>query len=133
VVKSNLRKSSASPPHMDDSVVFARWRYVHPLRLIHASLGPPESITQTTSRSVKPFLRAHYCDRQTDRPRYNIGAYSVCNNRPHLYVLRTAIRSNKQKKNIREAKCKPEPTANIRLCVPIIVDNCRTQHSTEQR
>ena len=25
------------------------------------------------------FCRAHYCDKQTDRPRY-----SVCNNRPHL-------------------------------------------------
>jgi len=35
--------------------------------LIHGSLGPLESLTQTASRSVQPFLKAHYCDRQTDR------------------------------------------------------------------
>ena len=33
--------------------------YPHP---IHGSLGPPNSIPQTASRSVEP-----YCDRQTDR------------------------------------------------------------------
>jgi len=31
-------------------------------------VGPPEFSNQTTSRSVQPFCRAHYCDRQTDRP-----------------------------------------------------------------
>jgi len=35
--------------------------------LVHGSLGPLESSTQTISRSVQPFLQAHYCDRQTDR------------------------------------------------------------------
>ena len=36
-------------PHMDGAIVFATWRQrVHP-RLIHASLGPPESTTQTAS------------------------------------------------------------------------------------
>jgi len=31
------------------------------------------------SLAVKPFCRAHDCDRPIDRP-----CYSVCNNRPHL-------------------------------------------------
>jgi len=35
--------------------------------LIHGSLGPLESWTQTASRLVQPFCRANYCDRQTDR------------------------------------------------------------------
>ena len=47
--------------------------------LIHDSLSPSESKTQTASRSVQPCCKAHYCDRQTDRPRY-----SVCNNRTQL-------------------------------------------------
>jgi len=51
---------------------------VHP-HLIHGSLGPPKSTSQTTSWSVQPFLLAHNCDRQTDRP-WN----SVRNNRLHL-------------------------------------------------
>ena len=46
--------------------------------LTYGSLCPPESSTQTASRSVQPFLRDHYCDRPTGRPRY-----SVCNNMPH--------------------------------------------------
>ena len=47
--------------------------------LIHGSLGLPESLTQTTSRSVLPFLQGSLVS-QTDRPRY----YWVGNNRPHL-------------------------------------------------
>jgi len=42
--------------------------------VIHGSLGPPEPTTQTVSRSVHPFSKAHVCDRTTDRhadrPRY---------------------------------------------------------------
>ena len=36
--------------------------------LIHSSLSPPKSSTQTAAayRSVQPFRRAHYCDRRTD-------------------------------------------------------------------
>jgi len=52
------------------------------LRLIHGSLGPPESWTQTTSRLVQPFLHSSVVcqtDRQTYRSRYSVG-----NNRPHL-------------------------------------------------
>ena len=38
-----------------------------------SSLGPLESTTQTTSRSVQPFLyRAHCCDLHTDRSRYTV-------------------------------------------------------------
>jgi len=33
--------------------------------LIHGSLGPPESTTQTASQSVQPFCRAHGCVQQT--------------------------------------------------------------------
>ena len=50
--------------------------------LIHGFLGPPESSTQTASRSVQQFLQGSLLwqtDRPTDRSRY-----SVCNNRPHL-------------------------------------------------
>jgi len=32
------------------------------------SLGPPESSTQITSRSLQPFLQGSLGDRQTDRP-----------------------------------------------------------------
>ena len=51
-------------------------------QVIHGSLVPPDSTSQTASRSVQPFLpgsRSCQTDRQTDKPRY-----SVCNNRPHL-------------------------------------------------
>jgi len=51
--------------------------------LIHGSMRPPESTTQTTSRSVQPFFAGlmMVTDRPTDRPRY-----SACNNRPHLRI-----------------------------------------------
>ena len=34
--------------------------------LIHGSLGPPDSASQTASRSVQPFCTAYDCDRPTD-------------------------------------------------------------------
>jgi len=46
-----------SPPYTDGSVVFARWRQCAP-HLVYDSLGPPESTTQTASRSVQPFLHS---------------------------------------------------------------------------
>jgi len=52
--------------------------------------GPPESATQTASRSVQPFLQGSrkwptHTHIHTDRPRY-----SVCSNRPlSLDVMRT--------------------------------------------
>jgi len=49
------------------------------LHLIHGSLGPPESLTEMASRSVQPFCRAHYCDRETDRL-----CHLVYNSKPHL-------------------------------------------------
>jgi len=53
-------------------------------RLMHGSLGPLESSTQTASRSVHPYLQGlvrltTVTGRQTDRSRY-----SVRNNRRHL-------------------------------------------------
>jgi len=47
--------------------------------LIHGSLDPPESPTQTAFRSVEPFL-------QVDRPRYPVG-----NNRPYLRMYSTTM------------------------------------------
>ena len=52
--------------------------------LIHGSLHPPESSTQTASPSVESFSQGSILwqtDRQTDRPRYSVG-----NNRPHLHT-----------------------------------------------
>jgi len=37
------------------------------LHLTHGSLGPPKLSTQTASRSVQPFLQAHYGNRRTHR------------------------------------------------------------------
>jgi len=47
----------AGPPNMDSSIVFVRWRQCAP-HVTHASLGPPESSTQTASRSVQPFFHS---------------------------------------------------------------------------
>ena len=51
--------------------------------LTHGSLGPPrQSISQTASRSVQPFLQRSrwlQTDTQTDRPRY-----AICSDSPHL-------------------------------------------------
>ena len=52
------------------------------LYLIRGSFGPPESSTQTASRSLQPFLQGSLVwqtDRQTNRPRYSVG-----NNRRQL-------------------------------------------------
>jgi len=43
-------RKAASPPHMDDSVVFARWHQRT------SRLYPPESKSEKASRSVQPFL-----------------------------------------------------------------------------
>jgi len=51
-------------------------------RLIHDSLGLPESIIETASGSVQPILLGSL-SWQTDRPT-NRRRYFVCNNRPHL-------------------------------------------------
>ena len=53
--QSNLIQKAALLPHMDASIVFARWRQCAP-HIIHASLDPPESTSQTGSRSVQPFF-----------------------------------------------------------------------------
>jgi len=44
-------------PHMDSSIVFARWRHCAP-HPVHACLGPPQSTSQTASWSVQPFLHS---------------------------------------------------------------------------
>jgi len=49
----------------------------------NSSLGPPESSTQTASRSLEPFLQSSLVW-QTDRPHYSVG-----NNRPpFMYIVR---------------------------------------------
>jgi len=50
-------KKAALPLHMDGSMVITRWCKCAS-HLIHASLGPPKSTTQTASRSVQPFLHS---------------------------------------------------------------------------
>jgi len=50
--------------------------------LIHGLLGPSESDPKRHLDRFSRFCRAHERDEQTHKPRY-----SVCSNRPHLYVL----------------------------------------------
>jgi len=79
---------------MDGSIVFVRWRQCD-LRLTHASMHPPESRSQTASRSVQPFLqgsRSCHTDRPTDRPT-DLATPSVTIGR--IYVRRTAMRPQK--------------------------------------
>jgi len=53
-----------------------KWTYEHntvfawsgPLYATGVSLGPPETLTQTASRSLQLFLESSLCDRPTDRP-----------------------------------------------------------------
>ena len=54
----------------------------------HDSLGPPESWTQTATRSLQPFLQGSLChtDRPTNRPRYSVGNNSL--------IGRMYVRSN---------------------------------------
>jgi len=49
-------QQAALPTHMDGSILFARWR--RQCDLVHAFLGSPECKSQTTSRSVQPFLHS---------------------------------------------------------------------------
>ena len=60
--------------------------------LLHISLSPPESTSQTAFRSVQPFFAelTVVTERQTDRPRY-----IVCSNRPHLASAATWPNNNK--------------------------------------
>ena len=59
---------AASPPHINGSIVFARWRQYAP-HLILASLGPTESSPRPKRYldRLSRFYRTHDCDRQTDR------------------------------------------------------------------
>ena len=51
--------------------------------LIHNCLGPPKSSTERNLDRFGHFCRAHYCDRQTDRPT-DRPCYWICNNMLHL-------------------------------------------------
>jgi len=80
-------------PPLSASKLPIRMRHLEDSHLVRGSLGPPESKTQTASRSVQPFLqfsRSWMTDRSTDRLFY----YSVCSNRPHLILRSTAMRPN---------------------------------------
>ena len=50
-------QQAALPSHMDGSMAFARCRQCA-THLTHAFSGPPESKSQTASRSVEPFLHS---------------------------------------------------------------------------
>jgi len=69
--------SSQHQPKLDGCIVLNEQNTVFarsgPLYVICLSLGPPESSTQTASRSLHPFLQGSVGDRQTDRRRYSVG------------------------------------------------------------
>jgi len=67
-------------------MVFATWRQCAP-RLTHASLGPPESKSQTAPRSVQPFL-GDRC--KTLRPILSDRCLSVCQSVTLVYCGQTA-------------------------------------------
>ena len=76
--------------------------------LIHGSLGPPESTTQTASWSLQPFLYVwplcstdteSHTDRQTHRPLY------IDSNRPHIM----------QPNNVQKCKSIPLPAWSLEL------------------
>jgi len=82
--------------------------------LTHGSLGPPESTSQTASRSVQLFLQGsrlwqtnRLTDRQTDTPRY-----SVCNNTPHLHCS--------------------EMQPNNKLCNIVVTDGTNQSHNVNR-
>ena len=73
------------------------------VNVIHGSLGPPESTTQTASRSVQPFCRAHACvqqtdrhtDRQTDRQTDQLTPSYIDSNRPQIMLCMAMRPKNK--------------------------------------
>ena len=96
--ESTTQMASVQPfctAHGRQSLYFTTGR-PFPFKIVHShqeiwilscrgSLGPPESTTQTASRSVQPFLqgsRSWQTNRPTDGPRY-----SVCNSRPRVYIV----------------------------------------------
>ena len=91
--RSILTKKAGLRPHMDGSIVFTRWRHC----------APPSNMLPWTTRvhvpndiSIGSAVFAGLTtvtDRQTDRPTVR-PRYSVCNNRPHLCLRSTAMRSN---------------------------------------
>jgi len=64
---------ACSGPARPDNCPFTRGDL--DIHLIHDSFGLSKLISQTTTRSVQPFLQCSRCD----RPRY-----IMCKNRPHL-------------------------------------------------
>jgi len=71
--------------------------------LIHGSLGPPESSSQTASWSVQPFWHGSLVwqsDRPTDRPT-NHATRSVTIGCIYIYIRSTSMRPNNGNENIR--------------------------------
>jgi len=85
---------------MLESTYASQWASPFPLKIApfhgetgppHGCLGPPESLhPKQYLDQFSRFCRAHDRDRLRDRPRY-----SVCNNRPHLHILRCGLKMNK--------------------------------------
>jgi len=67
---------AASPPHMNGSIIFTKWRHCA-TPSDNASMGPPESTSQTPSQSVQLFMQGSQLW-QTKRPTNRLG-YSVRN------------------------------------------------------
>jgi len=99
------------------------------LHLIHGSLGPPESTSQTMSSSVQPFLRGsrrRELTIVTDRPTTDHATLSVTIGR--IYVLRCNLIiyttlftiSGREKKTKRKRKLECGPMPNVMAALPNI-------------
>ena len=81
--------------------------------LIHGSLGPPESWSQTASRSVQPFLQG-WCDRPTDHALRSVTVGGI-------YVRSTAMRPNNNGNDT--TICDTAKSLVGPITAPYIVDN----------
>jgi len=93
-VQQFLHRWLQSVPMLNNGMPLPPWKLSISMgasgpHLIHGSLGPPKSSTQTASQSLQPFLQGslvwqtdrethQQTDRPTDRPCCSVG-----NNRPH--------------------------------------------------
>jgi len=69
---------------------------IGPLYATGVSLGPPESLTQTASRSLQLFSQGSPGDRQTDGPHYSVGNNTTgrsAQRRSQILLLSTATAS----------------------------------------
>ena len=73
-----------------------QWAAHSPLKTApsHRGICTPSNTSKRLVSQFSAFCRAHNCDRQTDQPTDRPPYYSVCNNCPYLYSLRSNNRNN---------------------------------------